>query len=168
MNNYVTPSRMPDRFDSTPSRSKSATCFDEGNFLLADHSQDGAVLLRRAFKEAGIAKPLQVVPTGEEAIGYLRGDGIYSNRTEYPMPNVVLLDLNLHRKSGFEVLGWIRTQPALKSLVVILLTASNRSADADRAHDLGANFYLTKPGSFDQLVGLSRCLCTWLEANHFS
>jgi DNA-binding response OmpR family regulator len=141
---------------------------EEGNFLLADCSQTRAVQLRQAFREAGIVKPLQVVPDGEQVIDYLRGGGFYNNRAQYPMPDAVLLDLNLPRKNGFEVLGWIRAQSDLKSLIVVMLTDSNRSADADRAHEMGADFYLTKPERFDELVKMTRCLNAWLGSNYSS
>lgn len=121
------------------------------------------LLMRRAFSEAGFGDALRVVSNGEAALEYLRGAGEYANRFTYPMPDVVLLDLNLPRKDGFEVLGWIRSQSALKSMVVIILTASNRSTDADRAYDLGANYYLTKPGNFEALVEMTRCLQEWLK-----
>jgi DNA-binding response OmpR family regulator len=134
-------------------------------FLLADDSADNAKLIQRAFREAGVASALNVVPDGDQAMDYLRGVGTYSDRLEHPMPNVVLLDRDLPRKDGFGVLGWIRNQSTLKSLVVIILTGANRSADADMAYDLGANFYLTRPGRYEELVSLTRCLDEWLKVD---
>jgi CheY-like chemotaxis protein len=139
-----------------------AAGLQEGTFLLGDCRQDNANRLQQAFREAGILRPLRIVGDGDEVIDYLRGHGSYHDRGVYPMPDAVLLDLNLPRKNGFEVLGWIRGQAQLKSLVVVILTDSNRSADADRAHALGADFYLTKPERFDELVKLTRCLHAWL------
>jgi CheY-like chemotaxis protein len=81
---------------------------------------------------------------GEDAIAYLAGDGIYKNREVHPLPQMVLLDLKLPRKSGFEVLQWIRSQPGLKELPVIILTSSREPADLDRAYALGANSYIVK------------------------
>ncbi len=138
----------------------------EGEFLLANQSQDNVSLLQRAFREGGFLKPLQVVADGEEVINYLSGGGFYNNRLLYPMPEAVLLDLDLPGKSGFEVLGWIRSQSGLDSLVVVMLTDLNRSIDADRAHELGADFYVTKPANFDELVRLTRCLRHWLGLNY--
>lgn len=135
---------------------------DSPMFLLAD-SENQTNLIQRAFHQAGIHRRLNVVPDGDEAVDYLRGVGPYSDREEHPMPNVVLLDRDLPRKDGFSVLDWIRNQSALRSMVVVIMTRSNRSADADRAYDLGANFYLTKPGQFDDLVSLTRCLDDWLK-----
>lgn len=141
--------------------------FEKQVFLLAEDSQNDVFLMQQAFKRAGLPNPLQAVADGQEAISYLKGEGDYSDRTKFPLPMVVLLDLNMPRKNGFEVLEWLRSQPNLKRLVVIILTASNRSVDADRAYDLGANFYLTKPGKFDQFVEMIKCLHEWLRLNHF-
>jgi CheY-like chemotaxis protein len=140
--------------------------FDSQPFLLAEDSDSDVLLMQRAFQASDVRNPLYVVPNGEEAIALLKGEGKYV-RDEYPLPFVVLLDLNLPGRNGFEILGWIRSQPDFRRLVVIILTSSNRSADADRAYDLGANFYLTKPNKFADLVKLADCLHRWVQINHF-
>lgn len=140
--------------------------FESQAFLLAEDSENDVFLMQRAFQTAGVRNPLYVVPDGEQVISFLKGEGQFK-RSEYPLPLVVLLDLNLPRKNGFEVLSWIRSQPMLRRIVVMILTSSNRSADADRAYDLGANFYLTKPGKFEDLVKLAKCLHEWVQLNHF-
>ena len=141
--------------------------FEKQLFLLAEDSQNDVFLMQQAFKKAGLPNPIQVVSDGQEAISYLKGEGRYSDRAQYPLPMAVLLDLKMARMNGFEVLEWVRKQPNLKRVVVIILTASNRSSDADRAYDLGANFYLTKPGKFEDLVDMTKCLHDWLRLNHF-
>jgi CheY-like chemotaxis protein len=141
--------------------------FEKQIFLLAEDSENDAFLMQTAFKKAALPNPLQIVSDGEEAIAYLEGLGRYRDREQFPLPIVVLLDLKMPRKTGFEVLEWIRRQPTLKRIIVIILTASNRRVDADRAYDLGANFYLTKPGKFDELVQMTQCLYEWLRLNHF-
>ena len=141
--------------------------FEKQLFLLAEDSQNDVFLMQQAFKKAGLPNPIQVVSDGQEAISYLKGEGRYSDRAQYPLPMAVLLDLKMARMNGFEVLEWVRKQPNLKRVVVIILTASNRSSDADRAYDLGANFYLTKPGKFEDLVEMIKCLYDWLRLNHF-
>src|SRR5229473_2661647 len=87
---------------------------EEAVILLAEDREDEVLLLRHAFAKAGFLNPLQVVPNGEEAIHYLQGEGKYANRDEYPLPALVLLDLKMPRKDGFEVLQWIRQQPGLR------------------------------------------------------
>ena len=141
--------------------------FEKQLFLLAEDSQNDVFLMQQAFKKAGLPNPIQVVADGQEAISYLKGEGHYSDRAKYPLPMAVLLDLKMPRVNGFEVLEWVRKQPNLKRVVVIILTASNRSSDADRAYDFGANFYLTKPGKFEDLVEMTKCLHDWLRLNHF-
>jgi len=141
--------------------------FEKQLFLLVEDSQNDVFLMQQAFKKAGLPNPIQVVSHGQEAISYLKGEGRYSDRAQYPLPMAVLLDLKMARMNGFEVLEWVRKQPNLKRVVVIILTASNRSSDADRAYDLGANFYLTKPGKFEDLVEMTKCLHDWLRLNHF-
>ena len=141
--------------------------FEKQLFLLVEDSQNDVFLMQQAFKKAGLPNPIQVVSDGQEAISYLKGEDRYSDRAQYPLPMAVLLDLKMARMNGFEVLEWVRKQPNLKRVVVIILTASNRSSDADRAYDLGANFYLTKPGKFEDLVEMTKCLHDWLRLNHF-
>jgi CheY-like chemotaxis protein len=136
--------------------------------LLVDDSVEDGILMRSAFGRAGFAEPLRTVQDGDEAIAYLRGDGAFSDRQQFPMPTVVLLDLNMPRKGGFEVLAWVRQQPALKRMRVYVLSTSSRTADIDRAYDLGANSYLVKPGTLDGLMHMSRCLVAWLKLSHFA
>ncbi len=135
--------------------------------LLVDDSDNDLFLTRAAFKEVGFNTPLQEVRNGEEAIAYLKGDGVYSDRSQYPLPAVMLLDLNMPLKSGFDVLKWVRTQPELKRMAVIILSASMRSQDVDQAFELGANSFLVKPGTISELVKMIRCLREWLQYNHF-
>lgn len=102
------------------------------------------LIVALAFQKAAPAVSLHAVVNGEEAISYLSGLGPYGNRELHPIPSVVLLDLKLPRKSGLEVLEWIRSHPILHSLPVIMLTSSMEPTDLDRAYSLGANSYLVK------------------------
>jgi CheY-like chemotaxis protein len=135
--------------------------------LLADDSVNDIFLMRRAFQKAEFHSALQEVHNGAEAIDYLKGEGIYADRNQYPLPSVVLLDLNMPMKNGFEVLRWVRAQPALKRLSIIVLTASMRLEDVERAYDLGASSYLVKPSNIEALAGMIRCLRDWIQINHF-
>jgi len=135
--------------------------------LLADDSENDLTLMRAGFKMAACSLPLQEVRNGEEAIAYLKGEGSYCDRNFFPLPTVMLLDLNMPKKNGFEVLTWVRTQPGLKRLAIIVLTASMRSEDVDRAFDLGATSFLVKPSDLDDLAAMIRCLCNWIQINRF-
>src|SRR6185312_5104029 len=112
--------------------------------LLVEDEEDYVLLIRRAFAQAKIPNPLQVVWNGEEAIWYLNGVGKYSNRAEYPLPDLILLDVKMPRVNGFEVLKWIRQQPGLAALRVLMLTSSDQIRDINEAYRLGANSFMVK------------------------
>lgn len=134
---------------------------------MVDDSEDNLFLMHAAFEMAQCHHPLQEVHDGEEAIAYLNGEGPYGDRKIFPLPTVMLLDLNMPKKDGFQVLAWVRAQPVLKRLTVIILTASMRREDVELAFDLGASSFLVKPISLGTLAGMMRCLCDWVEINQF-
>ncbi len=129
--------------------------------LLAEDNSNDVLLLRRAFRKAGVANRLEVVSDGEEAIAYLAGDGGYADRERHPLPSLVLMDVELPRKSGFEVLTWLRQQPGLRRLPVALLGASDRPTDIRRGYEAGANAYHVKPDALDELVAMARTFTTY-------
>lgn len=112
--------------------------------LVAEDKEDDITLLRRAFQNANITNPIHIVRDGKECIQYLSGTGKYANRDEYPIPVLLLLDLKMPHINGFEVLKWIRAQPTLKLLPVVVLTTSEDIFDINRAYELGANSFLVK------------------------
>ena len=135
--------------------------------LLVDDSEMDLILMRAAFKNARNKRPLQEVRNGEEAIAYLKGEGHYHDRNKFPLPTVMLLDLNMPKQDGFEVLAWVRAQPVLKRLMIITLTASARIEDVERAFDLVTTAFLVKPINLEALVSMMRCLGDWIQINHF-
>ena len=141
---------------------------DNPTILIVDDDDCAALLMRTVFERAEFVEPLQFARDGAEALAYLRGDGAYADRGQFPFPTVVLLDLNMPGKNGFEVLTWIRRQPALKRLRVYIMSASSRPEDIERAYDLGANSYLVKPGNLDGLMNQAKCLLAWLRCSHFA
>src|SRR5213595_3330720 len=94
--------------------------------LLVEDREDDVIFIRTAFERAKIQTAIQVVRDGEEAISYLSGTGKYSNRAEYPLPWLVLLDLKMPKVDGFEVLKWIRQESGCKALIVVVLTSSEQ------------------------------------------
>ena len=120
--------------------------------LLAENERNDVFLIRRALAQANLLNPLHVVNDGVLAIQYLEGHGIYNDRAKYPLPFLLLLDLNMPRKGGFEVLEWVREQPALRFLPTVVLTSSRDTPDIDRAYELGANSYLVKPPEAESLA----------------
>jgi CheY-like chemotaxis protein len=136
--------------------------------LLVDDQADAAELMRIVFARSGFVNPLRFSSDGEQAIAYLRGDSGSDNYKQSGLPTVVLLDLNMPRKNGFEVLEWIRQQPALNQLCVCILSASSLPADIARAYDLGANAYMVKPGNLAGLMHLATTLLAWLRLVQFA
>jgi len=126
--------------------------------LLVEDDPNDVMLFRRAKDKSNLANPLQVVDDGEAALAYLSGQGIYADRSLYPFPALMLLDLKLPRKSGLEVLEWLRQHPGIHRLPVVVLTSSKESVDVGRAYDLGANSYLVKPVAFDILLEMVKAL----------
>lgn len=119
---------------------------------------DDSEVYRRAFRAARLVNPLMVARDGDEAVAYLAGEGEFADRARYPLPILLLLDLKLPRRSGLEVLEWLRRQPGLKRLPVVVLTTSREQGDVNRAYDLGANSYLVKPVALSALVDMVRTL----------
>lgn len=127
------------------------------------------VLLKLAFEHAGITMPVQLATDGQRAIEYLSGAGPFADRTKYPLPCLVLLDLKLPRKSGFEVLEWMRAQPLLRRIVVVVCTSAEHEHDIARAYELGANAYIVKPMDIAERNETARRLkAWWLECNRFA
>ncbi len=137
--------------------------------LLVEDNEDDVFLMKRALKAARVTNPLYVVEDGQEAVDYLGGAGKFADRESYPLPAVVFLDLKLPLISGHDVLAWIRRQYALESVVVIVLTSSNEASDLSRSYALGANSYLVKPPTPEQLEELAKAFkWYWLEYNQFA
>ena len=127
-------------------------------FLLVEDAEADAILIQRSFNKANLLNPLFITKTAENAMLYLLGQGPYKNREEFPMPALVLLDLKLPGANGFEFLQWVRAQPALRDLRVVVITSSDSARDVDRAYKLGANSYLVKPLDFERFVEISLAL----------
>ena len=136
--------------------------------LLVEDDPNDVLLIQRAFQKAGLRNSLKVVRDGEQATDYLSGRGNFAQRDRFPLPFMVLLDLKMPGTDGFEVLQWVRSEPDLKRLLVVVLTSSNLQADVDRAYELGANSYLVKPVEFDEMVNMiQRFEAYWTEINRF-
>jgi CheY-like chemotaxis protein len=139
---------------------------DRAVILLVEDQDNDIQLIRRAFVKADLPNPLQIVKDGDDAIAYLAGQKNFANRAEFPLPRLILLDLKLPGTDGFEVLKWIRSQPGLKSLIVVVLTSSDHIRDVNEAYALGANSFMVKPMDFENIVELSKLLRDyWLMAN---
>jgi CheY-like chemotaxis protein len=131
------------------------------NILVTEDNPDDLFLLQAAFERAGVSSRLEAVSDGVEALAYLKGNAPFEDRNAHPFPDLLLLDLNMPRRNGFEVLEWVRGDSQCSRLMVHVLTASPREADVERAYELGANSYVTKPSRLDELVAFVKALHQW-------
>jgi CheY-like chemotaxis protein len=137
--------------------------------LLVEDEPSDVFLMKRALKGAQILNPLQVACDGQQAIDYLSGAGKFSDRTQFPIPSIVFLDLKLPYKSGFDVLGWIRGQSNLEQTLVMVLTSSSEERDIAQCYKLGARTFLVKPPTPAMLLELMVSLKDfWVTHNEFT
>ena len=138
------------------------------SILVVEDNPDDLFILKRAFKMAGTTNRLEYAEDGQKAIDYLQGIAPSPDQPAQSLPSLILLDLKLPNKNGFEVLSWIKQQPALARIVVLILTSSSEDKDVCRAYDLGANAFLVKPTSTETLTEIVRALdIFWLRHNTY-
>ena len=126
-------------------KSSVRTLKQNGTILLVEDDQDDIFIFKRALVAANVLNPVVVLSNGQAVIDYLSHQGEYSSLEKNPLPFVIFLDLKLPYLDGFEVLTWIRQQPQLNSVVVVVLSGSDESRDHKKAYELGARSYLLKP-----------------------
>jgi CheY-like chemotaxis protein len=138
-----------------------------GHILVAEDDPTDAYFFQRAFNRAGIQVTLHFVRDGQEVLDYLLGEGQFADRTAHPIPQLLLLDLKMPRLDGFDVLQWVRRQPRFIALQIVIFSSSQEAKDIDRAYGLGANWYLVKPHSLEELNALvGRFKKYWLEGHN--
>src|SRR5882757_9255212 len=126
--------------------------------LIAEDVDSEVLFLQVAFANAGVRVPLNFVKDGQDAVEYLQGSGEYGDRLVHPLPRILLLDLQMPRLGGFEVLRWVRSRPGLRRLVIVMFSTSAQARDINHAYDLGANSYLVKPLGIAKLGELGKLL----------
>ena len=132
--------------------------------LMADDDQDDCLLVKNAFAASLIINSLYFVEDGEELMNYLYHRGKYSDTAAFPMPGLILLDLNMPRKDGREALREIKANQYLRRIPVIILTTSEREEEIFRSYEMGANSFITKPVTFQGLVEVMKTLSRyWFE-----
>jgi CheY-like chemotaxis protein len=132
--------------------------------LVADDDADDRLMIHDALKENRLANDLHFVEDGEDLMHYLHGRGKYEDRTTYPLPGLILLDLNMPRMDGREALREIKGDEHLRGIPVVVLTTSKAEEDIYRTYNLGVNSFITKPVTFDSLVVITRELGRyWFE-----
>ncbi|HZO85222.1 MAG TPA: response regulator [Verrucomicrobiae bacterium] len=113
--------------------------------LLVEDNEDDIFFMQRAFKLSGIENALMVAQDGRQALDYLEAKGAFADRTRFPLPCIVLLDLQLPMVKGLDVLKWMRSKHEFQTLLVVIVTSSREARDIDSAYRLGANSFLVKP-----------------------
>ena len=132
--------------------------------LIAEDDEEDRMLLMDAMEEGRLLNKFYFVEDGEELLFYLKGQGKYTDRNTYPLPGLILLDLNLPKIDGREALKIIKADAVLKRIPVIILTTSKAEEDIIRTYDLGVNSFITKPVSFEGLVDVTQTLSQyWFE-----
>jgi CheY-like chemotaxis protein len=115
--------------------------------LLADDSPDDVAAVQLALKVAGVSNPVTVLDNGARVIAWLKGEGDYGNREQFPLPDVLLVDLNMPGVDGFDVLEWVKRESNLKHLLVVVLSGHHGVREINQAYALGANSFLFKPAN---------------------
>lgn len=134
--------------------------------LLVEDDPNDVLLMRRAFRDTRVEGLLDVVADGDEAIEYLAATGRHSEEKPHHWPALIILDLNLPRRKGHEVLRWLRREAGITQIPVVILTSSVRPEDVRQAYELGANSYLRKPTRHESTRALAETVARyWLEMN---
>lgn len=134
--------------------------------LMADDDPDDFFLAREAFRESGILSNFLLVADGEELMDYLYRRGKFEEVEDAYLPDLILLDLNMPRKDGREVLAEIKRDPVLSRIPVVIFTTSGEEQDILHCHQLGASSYVTKPNTFDALVNVMKSLAGYLAGEY--
>ena len=136
--------------------------------LYVEDDPNDAFLLKHAFAKAEIPTRLQIVTDGQDAVDYLAGVGAFADRSRHPMPRLVVLDIKLPRKTGLEVLAWLRAQADLRGLPVIMFSSSGQPGDVELANRLGANSYVVKPAALEDWLAFAKTIRTFWLHFHYS
>jgi CheY-like chemotaxis protein len=139
---------------------------DLPSILLIEDEPSDAALLCRAFEKADVLNPITHLKDGDTALAYLAGAGVYGDRSKFPLPALILLDFKLPGMTGLQLLQWMRVQPDVRRIPVVVLTADDDPKSVNAAYDLGANSYLVKPGDGAHVAAMVKTIQRyWMELN---
>lgn len=134
--------------------------------LLAEDDPEEAEHARRAFKRYCFVNPIFVVSDGTEVLSYLLGEGKFSDRDEYPLPSLLLVDLRMERMHGFDVIRWVRAHPNFRHLPIVVLSSREEINQVNQAYAMGATSFMMKPVEFVEFVHVSAVIPNyWLWLN---
>ena len=126
--------------------------------LMVDDDKDDQLLVGKALKENGVANPFQCLMDGDEMLDYLKRKGKFTDPGASPRPCLILLDLNMPRMDGRKALLFLKADPELKKIPVIVLSTSKAEEDIIRSYNVGANSFITKPNDFNGLVSIAEAI----------
>ncbi|MDB6108308.1 MAG: response regulator receiver protein [Pedosphaera sp.] len=129
---------------------------DEKTILIVDDYNDDVVFLKHVMKKAGVVNPVMQVNTGEEAMHYFKGEGVFADRENFPLPSILFIDLKMPSVDGFELLDWLQQQPHLRSMLVIVVTGDWERRGVTRAYRMGAQSFLVKPCNAVDILNLTQ------------
>jgi CheY-like chemotaxis protein len=124
--------------------------------LLIEDSEDDVFFFKRAMEQAKLSNPVQVVHDVGQAIGYLEGAGPFADRSQFPLPKIIFVDLHMPSKDGFEFLKWLGDKREFRTLHVVAISGIGRMQEINRAYQIGANSFVTKPIKPEDLQNLAR------------
>jgi CheY-like chemotaxis protein len=134
--------------------------------LHVENDPDDIFITQRAFKKAGLAVRVSSVLSGQEAMSYLEGKERFSDRNDFPLPSLILLDWNMPLMSGGDFLKWVRSQKSFEQIPVVVLTSSDNPADVRETYDLGGNGFVVKPSNLEKFQALANsCASFWMDWN---
>lgn len=124
--------------------------------LIAEDNEDDAYFLKRGLRKIGLHNPVHILTDGGEVMDYLKAEGKFEDRAQYPFPSVIFTDVKMPRVNGFELLAWLQEHPDCKVIPTMVFSSSGQAEDVERAYQLGANAYFIKPSSMEELEDLLR------------
>jgi len=128
--------------------------YEEFPILIAEDDENDAIILERALRKVGFENPFRFCREGIEVLEYLKAEGKYHDRSEFPFPRVMFTDLKMPKMGGIEILKWLYHHPECNLIPKIVFTASKQASDIQEAYKWGANSYLVKPGGYDELTNM--------------
>ena len=129
--------------------------------LLAEDDENDVLLFKRAIKSTGLSCDVKVVNDGEAVLEYLKREGRFADKETYPFPRILILDLKMPRKNGFDVLEWLREHKECKIIPTIVFSSSKMPDDVTRAYQLGANTYFNKPNDYEELKSIFQLIISY-------
>jgi DNA-binding response OmpR family regulator len=122
-----------------------ALLHEHGGIVLVDDREDDLLLVERELRRQGVTNPIVKFTEGEKALRFLKGEGPYANRTRYPLPSILMIDLKMPKVSGFDILVWLQAHPLPSQCLVLVVSELHTIGEINRAYHLGAHSYIIKP-----------------------